>query len=171
MKLPRPTHPWTKTNMIRLYGWAEVGQRLVDEVPHGHWNTSTFIAGLRQDGLIAPCVFNGPINGELFLAYVGQFWFPRCRRATSWSWTIWVPTRTPAIPRAIEAVGAKLFYLPSYSPDLNPIEQAFAKLKTLLRKANARSFEQVQIAIARLLKAIAPHECRNFFAHAGYAST
>ena len=70
VKLPRPTHPWTKTNMIRLYGWAEVGHRLVDDVPHGHWNTSTFIAGLRQDGLVAPCVFNGAINGELFFAYV-----------------------------------------------------------------------------------------------------
>jgi transposase len=79
--------------------------------------------------------------------------------------------KDPAIRRAIRAAGAKLFYLPPYSPDLNPIEQAFAKLKTLLRKANARSFEQVQVAIARLLKAITPHECRNFFAHAGYAST
>jgi transposase len=120
---------WTKTNMIRLYGWAEVGHRLVDAVPHGHWNTSTFIAGLRQDGLVAPCVFNGAINGELFLAYVEQVLVPTLTGGDVVVMDNLGSHKVAGVRKAIEAVGARLHYLPSYSPDLNPIEQACAKLK------------------------------------------
>ena len=115
--------------MIRLYGWAEVGHRLVDAVSHGHWNTSTFIAGLRQDGLVAPCVFNGAINGELFLAYVEQVLVPTLIGGDIVVMDNLGSHKVAEVRKAIEAVGARLHYLPSYSPDLNPIEQAFAKLK------------------------------------------
>jgi transposase len=138
------------------------------------------LVGYRLPGIVsgsaavlvaAPCILDGPINAESFLAWVMQFLVP-----ILWPGDIVVKDnlsshKAPAIRQAIRTAGAKLFYLPPYSPDLNPIEQAFSKLKTLLRKANARSFEQVQVAIARLLKAITPQECRNFFVHAGYTST
>ena len=123
---------WTKTNMIRLYGWAEAGRRLVDAAPHGHWNTSTFIAGLRQDGLVAPCVFDGAINGELFLAYVEQVLAPTLTRSDIVIMDNLGSHKPTGVRQAIEAAGARLLYLPPYSPDLNPIEQAFAKLKALL---------------------------------------
>jgi transposase len=162
---------WTKTNMTRLHGRCARGQRLVGKVPHGLRKTLTFVAGLRCDGITAPCILDGPINAESFLAWVEQFLVQTLRPGDIVVMDNLSSHKNPAIRRAIRAVGAKLFYLPPYSPDLNPIEQAFAKLKTLLRKANARSFEQIQAAIARLLKTITPHDCRNFFAHAGYAST
>jgi transposase len=129
------------------------------------------VAGLRCDGLTAPCILDGPINAESFLAWVEQFLVQTLRPADIVVMDNLSSHKSPAIRRAIRAVGAKLFYLPPYSPDLNPIEQAFAKLKTLLRKPNARSFKQVQAAIAHLLRTITPHDCRNFFAHSGYAST
>ena len=106
--------------MVRLYGWAEVGHRLVDAVPHGHWNTSTFIAGLRQNGLVAPCVFNGAINGELFLAYVEQVLVPTLIGGNVVVMDNLGSHKVAGIRKAIETAGAKLLYLPSYSPDLNP---------------------------------------------------
>jgi transposase len=162
---------WVKTNMTRLHGRCARGQRLVDKVPHGTRKTLTFVAGLRCDGIAAPCILDGPINAESFLAWVEQFLVPTLRPGDIVMMDNLTSHKGAAIRRAIRTARAKLFYLPPYSPDLNPIEQAFAKLKTLLRRANARCFEQVQAAIARLLKTITPLDCRNFFAHAGYAAT
>ena len=135
---------WAKTNMTRLHGRCTRGQRLVAKVPHGHRKTLTFVAGLRCDGIIAPCVFDGPIDAESFLAWVEQFLVPTLRPADIVVMDNLSSHKRPAVRQAIRAAGAKLFFLPTYSPDLNPIEQAFSKLKTLLRKKNARSFEQIE---------------------------
>jgi transposase len=162
---------WAKTNMTRMHGRCAKGQRLVAKVPHSHRKTLTFVAGLRCDGITAPCVFDGPINTESFLAWVVQFLVPSLRPGNIVVMDNLSSHKDPAIRRAIRDAGAKLFFLPRYSPDLNPIEQAFAKLKTLLRKENARSFEQVETAIGKLLKQLTPLECRNFFSEAGYTST
>ena len=159
---------WTKTNMVRLYGWAEVGDRLVDAVPHGHWNTSTFIAGLRQNGLVAPCVFNGAINGELFLAYVEQVLVPMLIGGDVVVMDNLGSHKVAGVRKAIETAGAKLLYLPSYSPDLNPIEQAFAKLKALLRAKALRTVEALWNALGDIVACFSPAECANFLRHAGY---
>ena len=159
---------WTKTNMTRLYGWAEVGHRLVDAVPHGHWNTSTFIAGLRSGGLVAPCVFDGAINGEAFLAYVEQVLAPRLRRGDIVVMDRLSSHKVAGVRQAIEARGAKLLYLPPYSPDLNPIEQAFAKLKAMLRAKALRTVGALWKALGDLVPCFSPTECANFLRHAGY---
>ena len=161
---------WAKTNMTRLHGRCARGQRLVAKVPHGRRKTLTFVAGLRCDGIIAPCVFDGPIDGESFLAWVEQFLLPTLRPGDIVVMDNLSSHKRPAIRRAIRSAGAKLFCLPPYSPDLNPIEQAFAKLKTLLRKENARSPEEIERSIGALLEKLMPQECRNFFSEAGYAS-
>ena len=137
--------------MVRLYGWAPVGHRLVDAVPHGHWKTSTFIAGLRQDRLVAPCVFNGAINGELFLAYVEQVLAPTLTRGDIVVMDNLGSHKVAGVRKAIEAAGARLLYLPPYSPDLNPIEQAFAKLKALLRAKALRTVEALWNALGDIV--------------------
>jgi len=157
--------------MTRLHGRCPRGQRLLAKVPQGRRETLTFVAGLRCDGITAPCVFDGPIDGESFLAWVEQFLVPTLRAGDIVVMDNLSSHKDPAIRRAIRSAGSKLFYLPPYSPDLNPIEQAYSKLKTLLRKENARSFAAVEAAIAALMKTITPIQCRNFFAEAGYAST
>ena len=162
---------WAKTNMTRLHGRCAKGQRLVAKVPHGHRKTLTFVAGLRCDGIIAPCVFDGPIDGECFLAWVVQFLVPDLRPGDIVVMDNLSSHKSKAVREAIRAAGAKLFFLPPYSPDLNPIEQAFSKLKTLLRKENARTIEQIEKCIAKLIKLIDQEECRNYFREAGYAST
>jgi transposase len=154
--------------MVRLYGWAKVGRRLVDAVPHGHWKTSTFIAGLRQDGLIAPCVFNGAINGELFLAYIEQVLVPTLASSNLVIMDNLASHKVVGVRRAIEAAGARLLYLPPYSPDLNPIEQAFAKLKAMLRAKALRTVEALWNALGDLVTCFSPTECANFLRHAGY---
>ena len=159
---------WTKTNMVRPYGWAEVGRRLVDAVPHGHWKTSTFIAGLRQEALIAPCVFNGAINGELFLAYIEQVLVPTLSPGDIVIMDNLASHKVTGIRQAIQAVGASLLYLPPYSPDLNPIEQAFAKLKALLRAKALRTVEALWNALGDLVTCFSPAECANYLRHAGY---
>ena len=161
---------WAKTNMTRTHGRAPRGERLVAKVPHGRWRTLTFLAALRHDRLDAPCVIDGPINGESFLAYVKQVLVPALRPGDIVIIDNLGSHKGQAIRRAIRAVGAKLLFLPKYSPDLNPIEQVFAKLKHLLRKAAARTIDAVCAAIAEALKAFTPQECANYLANSGYQS-
>jgi putative transposase len=161
---------WAKTNMTRTHGWAPRGERLVAKIPHGHWNTAPFLAALRHDRIDAPCLFDGPINGELFLAYVEQVLLPTLKSGDIVILDNLGSHKSKAIRQVIRAVGAKLIFLPKYSPDLNPIEQAFAKVKTLLRKADARTFEAISAAIAGFLNRFTPQECANYFENAGYAS-
>ena len=162
---------WAKTNMTRTHGWAPRGQRLRAKVPHGHWKTTTFLAALRHDGLQAPCLFDGPINGERFLAYVRQMLVPTLKPGDIVILDNLGSHKGKAARQAIRRAGAKQIFLPKSSPDLNPIEQAFAKLKTLLRKAEARTVEALGPAIAQLLESFKPDECANYFKNAGYAST
>jgi transposase len=159
---------WTKTNMAPLRGWALRGDRLVAEVPHGHWKTMTFIAALRHDRIEAPWVLDGPINGESFKTYVETVLAPTLLPGDIVVMDNLGSHKGKAIRRAIRAVGAKLFLLPKYSPDLNPIEQVFAKLKHLLRKAAARTLEALVAAIGQLLETYTPEECLNYFKNAGY---
>jgi transposase len=161
---------WAKTNMTRTRGRSPRGERLVAKVPHGHWRTLTFLAALRCDRIDAPCVFDGPINGQRFLAYVEQILVPTLSAGDVVVMDNLGSHKSPAIRRAIRSVGAKLFFLPPYSPDLNPIEQVFAKLKALLRKAEERSVETVWRRIGALLERFSPVECAAYLANAGYAS-
>jgi transposase len=162
---------WAKTNMTRTHGRARRGERLVAKVPYGRWHTLTFLAALRSDRIDAPCVIDGPINGESFLAYVEQMLVPTLKPGDIVIIDNLGSHKGKAVRRAIRAAGAKLFFLPPYSPDLNPIEQAFAKLKTLLRKAAERTVETTWKRIGTLLEAFSPQECANYFANSGYAST
>ena len=160
----------TSTNMARLRGRAPRGERLIGKVPHGHWKTTTFVAGLRTTALTAPCVIDGPMNTNAFLAYVEQVLVPTLKPGDIVVMDNLSSHKAPVIRQALEAAGAKLLYLPPYSPDFNPIEQLFAKLKALLRKAAERSVEALWSRIARLLDAFQPDECTNYFRNAGYAS-
>jgi transposase len=161
---------WAKTNMTRRHGRCVRGQRLVAKVPHGRWRTLTFLAALRSDRIAAPCVVDGPINGESFLAYVEQMLVPTLKPGDIVIMDNLGSHKGQAVRRAIRAAGAKLFFLPPYSPDLNPIEQVFAKLKTLLRKAAERTVEATWKRIGVLLGCFTQQECANYFANAGYAS-
>ena len=161
---------WTKTNMTRTHGRAQKGVRLLAKVPYGHWRTSTFLAALRVDAITAPCVVDGPINGATFLAYVEQILVPTLSPGDIVIMDNLGSHKSWAVRAAIRRVGAKLFFLPPYSPDLNPIEQVFAKLKTLLRKAKERTVETVWRRIGDLLHAFQPQECANYLVNAGYAS-
>ena len=161
---------WAKTNMTRLHGRCAVGQRLVAKVPHGHWKTLTFVAGLRCDGIVAPCVSDRPINAVSFLAWVTKFLVPTLRRGDVVIMDNLSSHKAVAVRRAIRSAGALLMFLPPYSPDLNPIEQAFSKLKTLLRKENARTREQTEQCIGTLLDRITAQECANYFRDAGYST-
>ena len=154
--------------MVRLYGRAPTGHRLVGAVPHGHWQTSTFIAGLRHDGLVAPCVFKGAINGTLFLAYVEQVLVPTLKAGDIVIMDNLASHKVAGVRRAIEAVGAILMFLPPYSPDLNPIEQAFAKLKALLRAKALRTVDALWNALGSLVGCLTAAECANYLRHAGY---
>ena len=161
---------WVKTNMTRTRGWSPRGQPLLARVPHGHWKTLTFLAGLRCDRIVAPFVFDGPINGDAF-----TLWVERCL----------VPTLAPgdivildnlgshkgkSVRNAIRTAKARLLFLPPYSPDLNPIEMMFAKLKTLVRKAEERTVEATWKRVGTLLDEFTSEECSNYLRHAGYAS-
>jgi transposase len=156
--------------MTRTHGRCARGARLVAKVPHGHWRTLIFLAALRCDRIDAPCVIDGPINGETFLAYVEQVLVPTLKPGDIVIMDNLGSHKGKAVRRAIRAAGAKLFFLPPYSPDLNPIEQVFAKLKTLLRKAAERTVEATWQRIGSLLDCFPPHECANYIANAGYAS-
>jgi transposase len=155
--------------MTRTHGRCARGKRLVAKVPHGHWRTLTFLAALRCDRIEAPCVIDGPINGRSFLAYVEQFLVPTLSPGDVVIMDNLGSHKGQAVRRAIRAAGAKLFFLPPYSPDLNPIEQVFAKLKTLLRKADERTVEATWKRIGCLLCRFSPTECANYLVNAGYA--
>jgi transposase len=156
------------TNMVRRYGRCPRGQRLIASVPWGHWKTTTFVAALRIDQITAPCVFDGPIDGVSFRAYVEQCLVPTLRPSDIVVMDNLASHKVTGIKQAIEAVGAEVRYLPPYSPDLNPIEQFFAKLKALLRKAAARTLDALIAAIADALTKVHPRECQNYLAHQGY---
>jgi transposase len=162
---------WTTTHMARRHGWARRGTRLVEPAPHGHWRTLTFIAALRHDRLAAPCVFNGPINGRRFQAYVEQCLVPVLKKGDVVIMDNLGSHKGAAVRRAIRAAEAHLLYLPPYSPDLNPIEQVFAKLKHLMRHAAERSVEATWQRIGHLLDRFTPDECANYLRNCGYAST
>lgn len=159
---------WVTTNMTPRYGRSLKGQRLIGYVPHGHWQTTTFLAALRHDRITAPAVFDGPINGATFLAWVQQCLVPMLRPGDIVVLDNLSSHKVAGVPDAIEAAGAVLRYLPPYSPGFNPIEQLFAKLKTLLRKAAARTVDALWHAIGHLLATFSPTECANYFTDAGY---
>jgi len=161
---------WAKTNMTRTHGRCARGARLVDRVPHGHWKTMTFLAALRCDRIDAPFVLDGPINGEWFLAYVEQVLVPTLSPGDVVVMDNLGSHKGKAVRRAIRRAGAHLIFLPPYSPDLNPIEQVFAKLKTLLRKAAERTVEATWRRIGQLLDRFSPAECANYLVNSGYAS-
>ena len=156
------------TNMLRLNGWNPRGERLVSDAPMGHWDTVTFIAGLRQTGVVAPMLIKGAMNGEAFLAYIEQCLVPTLKRRD-----IVVVDNVPfhkvaGVEEAIQAVGASLRYLPPYSPDLNPIELLFHPLKTWLRKAAERTMEGLHRSVGSYIRALDPAECIAYFRHSGY---
>jgi transposase len=159
---------WASTNMARRYGRAPKGERLRAGIPHGHWKTTTFVAGLRLTGIVAPMVLDGPINGRSFQAYVDQVLVPELKPGDIVVMDNLGSHKGEGVRAAIEAAGASLLYLPPYSPDFNPIEKAFAKLKAMLRKAAERTVEGLWSAIGRLIDEFTPQECANFFAAAGY---
>ena len=162
---------WTKTNMAPLHGWAPRGARLYAKVPYGHWNTMTLVAALRHDRIEAPWLLDGPMNGERFRFYVEKVLVPTLAPGDVVILDNLGSHKGKAIRQAIRQAGAKLLLLPKYSPDLNPIEQVFAKLKHLLRKAAARTREAVCNAIGRLLGSYTPAECSNYFRNSGYRYT
>ena len=162
---------WASTNMARTRGRAPRGERLRASIPHGHWKTTTFVAGLRLSGMVAPMVLDGPINGCAFQAYVDQVLVPELRKGDIVVMDNLGSHKGAGVRAAIEATGAKLLYLPPYCPDFNPIENAFSKLKALLRKAAERTVEGLWRAIGRCLNRFTPRECANYFEAAGYALT
>lgn len=157
--------------MARRYARAPRGERAIGSVPHGHWMTSTFIAGLRHDGIVAPCLFNCAMDGELFLAYVEQQLAPSLVPGDIVIADNLPSHKVAGVREAIEARSASLWFLPPYSPDLNPIEQVFAKLKQLLRAEAPRTLEALWSAVGRLLDRFTPAECANYLAHDGFRNS
>jgi transposase len=161
---------WVKTNMAPLRGWGPKGQRLPAKVPYGHWQTLTFIAALRHDRVEAPLVIDGPINGAIFTAYIEQALAPTLQPGDIVILDNLGSHKGKAARQAIRDRGAHLLFLPPYSPDLNPIEQLFAKLKHLMRKAEERAHEATWRRVGLLLDLVPPAECANYLKNSGYAS-
>jgi transposase len=157
-----------KTNMAKTTGWSPCGARLVDHVPFGHWNTQTFIAALRHDRLDAPWVIGGPINRELFDLYIETQLAPTLHKGDVVILDNLATHRSPKAAAILKDIGAWFLFLPPYSPDLNPIEMAFAKLKALIRKAAARTYDQLWKAVGQVCDLFKEEECYNFFKAAGY---
>lgn len=162
---------WTKTNIARTRGRAPRGQRLVPHVPHGHWKTNTFVGALRCTGLTAPLVIDGAMNGEMFVAYVEQFLAPTLRPGDVVVMDNLPGHKVVGVRKAVERVGASLCYLPPYSPDLNPIELLFSKLKSLLRSAAARTVDALWTALGAISKQFSSAKCRNYLRHCGYVES
>ena len=161
---------WIRTNMAPLRGWGPKGKRLRGFAPHGRWRTMTFLAALRLDRLTAPGVFDGPINGECFQAYVEQVLAPTLKPGDIVVMDNLGSHKSKDIRSTLRAAGAKLWFLPKYSPDLNPIEQAFSKIKHWMRMAQKRSLEDIWRELGDLVATFKPNECANYFDNAGYAS-
>ena len=157
------------TKMARLYGWGPKSERVIGSVPHGHWKSTTFVGALRTTGMTAPMVVDGAMNGELFLAYVRQQLLRTLKPGDVVIMDNLSSHKGARVRAAIESVGAHLRFLPPYSPDLNPIELAFSKLKSQLRKAGERTTEDLWNRIGELVDEFQPDECRNYFRHCGYA--
>jgi transposase len=162
---------WTSTNMTRRYRRAPRGQRCIGSAPHGHWETTTFVAGLRHRQLTAPLVADGPMDGEMFLAYVRQLLCPTLRPGDIVILDNLSSHKVAGVKQAIAAAGATLLYLPPYSLDVNPIEKLFAKLKALLRKAAERSVDALWNEIGEVLNTLTSTECANHFASSGFVYT
>jgi len=158
------------TKMVRHHGRAPCGERLIASVPHGHWKTLTLVAALRIDALTAPFAIDGAMDGPSFLAYVEQVLVPTLRKGDTVFMDNLRTHKIDGVKEAVEAVGAEVRYLPPYSPDLNPIEQAFAKLKAALRQGAARTVKALLKLIGKLIKTFAPEQCANYFRHAGYTA-
>ena len=159
---------WASTNMAPRYGWAPRGERALDAVPHGHWKTTTFVGAMRAEGFVAPLVLDGAINGPAFRAYVEQMLAPALRPGDTVVMDNLSSHKVTGVREAVEAAGAKLLYLPPYSPDLNPIEMAFAKLKARLRREAHRTRDALWQGIGQLLDSFPAAECTRYLAHCGY---
>jgi transposase len=162
---------WASTNMTRRHGRCPQGQRLVMDVPHGHWKTTTFVVGLRSTGLVAPTVVDGPMTGDVFVAYVRQQLVPILRPGDVVVMDNLSSHKRSEVRAVIEAAGASLRYLPPYSPDLNPIEKAFSKLKAKLRAAQKRTVPELEQYLGEVLDCFSPEECANYLISCGYAAT
>lgn len=162
---------WAKTNMTRRYGRSPLGTRLVEKTPWGHWHTTTFLGGLRSTGFVAPLTVDGPINGPLFRGWVEQHLAPTLKPGDIVVLDNLSSHKVPGVREAIEGVGAELRYLPPYSPDLNPIELAFSKLKKLLRDGAERTVDKLWTLCGQVLDEFTEPECRNYFRHCGYRYT
>ena len=159
---------WATTAMARRYGWGPTHERVVGRVPHGHWKVTTFVAALRADGLTAPMAVDGAITGELFRAYVEQILVPALRPGDVVVMDNLQCHKVAGVAEAVRRAKARVVYLPPYSPDLNPIEQAFAKLKAELRRREERTVDGLWAALGESLDWFSPAECRSYFRHAGY---
>lgn len=157
-----------KTNMAKTTGWAPCGQRLVDHAPFGHWRTQTFVATLRHDRLDAPWVIDGAMNAEMFGLYIDTQLVPALREGDVVILDNLSSHKAPGAAAALRKIGAWFLFLPPYSPDLNPIEMAFSKLKALIRKAAARNYDQLWAAVGHVCDLFSEEECYNYFAAAGY---
>jgi len=156
------------TKMARLYGWGPKSERVIDDVPHGHWKTSTFVSALRMTGLTAPTVLDGPMNGEFFLAYVEQQLVPTLHSGDVVVMDNLSSHKQVGVREAIESVGADLLFLPPYSPDLNPIELVYSKMKTLLRHHAERTVKDLWKLLGKLVEEFTAEQCTNYFKHCGY---
>ena len=159
---------WASTNMTRTHGRSPRGERLVMAVPHGHWKTTTFVVALRLDGRTAPTVVDGPMNGDVFVAYVEQQLVPTLKRGDIVAMDNLSSHKRAGVKAAIESVGAELRFLPPYSPDLNPIEKAFSKLKSKLRAAQKRTIRTLQNYLGAVLDCFTAEECANYYKSCGY---
>jgi transposase len=159
---------WASTNMTPRYGRCEKGKRLIAHAPFGHWKTTTFVAALRHDRLTAPCVFDGPINGAKFRAYIEQILVPTLEPGDIVAMDNLASHKVAGVRQAIEGAGAERRFLPPYSPDMDPIEPAFAKVKHRLRKMARRTIDGLWAAVGVAIDDFSPAECLNYFQSAGY---
>jgi len=162
---------WVKTNMSPLRGWGEKGKKLYGQAPYGHWQTMTFVAALRHDGIVAPCVLDGPMNARCFLAYVEQCLVPCLKQGDNVVMDNLSSHKSQQVRHLIEQAGANLLFLPAYSPDLNPIEQLFSAIKHHMRLAQTRTVEATWQMVEKIINKISPKQCLNCCLNAGYKST